>query len=277
MLTCRTTDTPDPSLAHITATLRAAGCVYAEEEARLLLAAGRPAELTAMIERRVAGLPLEHILGGAEFCGQRIVLDAGVFIPRRRTEFLASQAIEMTRPGATVLDLCCGSGAVGAVLAARIGRVRLVAADVDPVAVRCARRNLAPWGAQVYEGDLCAPLPAGLRGRLDIVVANAPYVPSKAMDTLRREARMHEPRLAFDGGPDGHCVQRRVAAQASLWLAPGGHLLVETGERQAKRTAEIFSREGLLPRIARSEDWDATVVIGTRPNRSKRSRSAGAG
>ena len=266
MLTCTTTNaTQTHSLTDITLRLRAAGCVYAEEEARLLIAAGRAAELAAMVERRIAGWPLEHILGWAEFCGHRIALEAGVFIPRRRTEFLARQAVDMARPGAVVLDLCCGSGAVGVVLAACVGRVKVLAADIDPAATRCARHNLAPWGGHVYEGDLYAPLPAALQGRVDIVVANAPYVPSKAIETLPREARIHEPRLALDGGPDGHHVQRRVAAEAWRWLAPGGPLLMETGERQAAQTADIFSRNGLLSRTARSEDWDATVVIGTKP------------
>ncbi len=218
-----------------------------------------------MVERRVAGLPLEHILGWAEFCGQRIAVQAGVFIPRRRTEFLARQAAVLAKPGAVVLDLCCGSGAVGAVLAASVSRVNLLAADIDPAAIRCARRNLARWGGKVYEGDLFAPLPVAMQGHVDVLVANAPYVPSKAIETLPREARLHEPRLSLDGGPDGHGVQRRVADQASRWLAPGGHLLMETGEHQAEQTAEIFSRNGLFARTARSDDWDATVVIGSKP------------
>jgi release factor glutamine methyltransferase len=218
-----------------------------------------------MVEQRAAGLPLEYILGWAEFCGQRIALEAGVFIPRRRTEFLAHQAVEMGRPGAIVLDLCCGSGAVGAVLAASISRINLLAADIDATAVRCARRNLAAWGGKVYEGDLFSPLPAAMQGCVNLLVANAPYVPSKAIETLPREARIHEPRLSLDGGPDGHQVQRRVAAQASRWLAPGGRLLMETGERQAAQTADIFSRNGLMSSTVRSEDWDATVIIGTKP------------
>lgn len=250
----------------IAARLRAAGCVYAEDEARLLMAAGRdPDELAAMVERRIAGAPLEYVLGWAEFCGQRIALDAGVFIPRRRTEFLVQRAIEKVRPGDVVMDLCCGSGAVGAAVAASRDRVDLHAADVDPVAVRCARRNLARWGGTVYEGDLFAPLPETLQGRVDLLVVNAPYVPSPALATLPREARLHEPRLSLDGGPDGHRVQRRVAAQASRWLAPGGHLLMETSEHQAAQLADIVGRHGLPARILRSDDWDATVIVGVQP------------
>lgn len=267
MLNRPTTPDSHHSLAHLTARLRAAGCVYAEEEARLLVAANRPGELPAMVEQRVAGVPLEYVLGWAEFCGLRIGLDAGVFIPRRRTEFLARQAIHMARRGDTVLDLCCGSGAVGAALAHAVPAIRLFAADIDPAAVRCARRNLAAWSGRVHEGDLFSPLPGDLLGRLHIVVANAPYVPSEDIQTLPREARLHEPQVALDGGKDGHHVQRRVAEQASRWLAPGGHLLVETSEPQAAQTAEIFRRNGLVSRAVRSDDWDATVVIGTRPIR----------
>ena len=99
------------------------------------------------------------------------------------------------------------------------------AADIDPAAVRCARRNLGPAGGQVYQGDLYGPLPAGLRGRVDILLANVPYVPTSDVALLPPEAREHEARVALDGGPDGLDVLRRVAAGAPAWLAPGGHLL----------------------------------------------------
>jgi release factor glutamine methyltransferase len=233
----------------------------------LLIAEARtPAELEVMVDRRVAGLPLEHILGWAEFCGLRISVDPGVFVPRARTEFLAHQAITLARQSAkpVVVDLCCGSGAVGAALVAALDRVDLYAADVDPVAVRCARRNIASNG-QVFEGDLYEPLPATLRGRLDILVANVPYVPTEAIGMMPREARLHEARVALDGGEDGLDVVRRVAASAPLWLAPGGHLLVETSKPQAQRTVEIFASNGLNPRVASSDELDATVVIGSRP------------
>ncbi|MGH8932121.1 MAG: putative protein N(5)-glutamine methyltransferase [Egibacteraceae bacterium] len=252
-------------LSVIVARLRAAGCVFAEDEARLLISAARtPDDLAAMVDRRVAGLPLEHVLGWAEFCGLRIAVDPGVFVPRHRTEFLVSQAVALARPRAVVVDLCCGSGAVGAALVAHLDQVELYATDIDPIAVRCARRNLAD-GGQVYEGDLYEPLPTRLRGRVDILAANAPYVPTGAMRLLPPEARLHEARVALDGGADGLDVQRRVAAAAPRWLSPGGHLLVETSERQAPHTVEAFARNGLTPRVASSDELDATVVIGTRP------------
>jgi len=246
--------------------LRDAGCVFAEDEARLLISAARtPADLAAMVDRRAAGLPLEHVLGWAEFCGLRIAVDPGVFVPRRRTEFLVHQAAALARPRAVVVDLCCGSGAVGAALVAGLERVELYAVDLDPAAVRCARRNLVAAGGQVYVGDLYEPLPATLRGRVDVLVANAPYVPTEAVGLLPPEARMHEPRVALDGGTDGLDVVRRVIAAARRWLAPGGYLLVETSEHQAPRAVETVARNGLIPRVASSDERNATVVIGTRP------------
>ena len=262
----------------IVARLRAAGCVFAEDEARLLISAARtPAGLAAMVDRRAAGQPLEHVLGWAEFCGLRIAVDPGVFIPRRRTEFLVRRAAALARRAAgpdhgraravVVVDLCCGSGAVGAALAASLGRVELHAADIDPAAVRCARRNVAAAGGQVYRGDLYGPLPTRLRGRVDILAANVPYVPSGEVGLLPPEARAHEPRMALDGGADGLDVLRRVAAAAPLWLAPGGHLLAETSERQAPRAAEAVGRDGLIPRVAHSGRLNATVVIATMATR----------
>jgi release factor glutamine methyltransferase len=266
--------------------LRAAGCVFAEDEALLLISAARtPADLAAMVDRRAAGLPLEHVLGWAEFCGLRVAVDPGVFVPRRRTEFLVRQAAALApkaavarlaaspngralaQPQAVVVDLCCGSGAVGAALVAALDRVELYAVDIDPAAVRCARRNVAAAGGQVYRGDLYEPLPATLRGRVDVLVANAPYVPTGAVGLLPPEARVHEPRVALDGGADGLDVLRRVIAMAPPWLAPGGHLLVETSERQATSLVEAVAASGLIPRVAGTDELDATVVIATRSAR----------
>jgi release factor glutamine methyltransferase len=248
--------------------LRAAGCVFAEDEAILLTgAAGTPAELVAMVDRRAAGFPLEQVVGWAEFCGLRIAVDPGVFVPRRRTELLVREAVALARPGAVAVDLCCGTGAVGAALGAAVDRLELYAADLDPVAVRCARRNVAAVEGRVYEGDLYQPLPETLRGRVDVLVANAPYVPTEEIGLMPREARLHEPRVALDGGGDGLDVLRRVAVAAPGWLAPGGHLLFETSERQAPQTVEIVTDAGLAPRVVSSEALDATVVVGSQPIR----------
>jgi release factor glutamine methyltransferase len=244
--------------------LRAAGCVFAEDEARLLTGtAGSPAELEDLVARRVSGVPLEQVLGWADFCGLRITMRPGVFVPRRRTELLARRAARLAGPTATVLDLCCGSGAVAAVLLTREPTRRVYAVDIDPVATACARSNVESRGGAVLTGDLYGPLPSSLRGRVDVVVANAPYVPTDAIGQMPPEARLHEPRVALDGGADGLSVQRRLVDGAPDWLARGGHLLVETSADQAGQTAALFDRSGFTARIARSAALEATVVIGT--------------
>jgi release factor glutamine methyltransferase len=256
---------PFPESAIVTR-LRAAGCVFAEDEARLLSSQARtPAELSGMVDRRAAGQPLEHVLGWADFCGLRIAVDPGVFVPRRRTEFLVRQAVAIAPPCPVVVDLCCGSGAVGAALAAALDGAELHAADIDPAAVRCARRNVAAAGGQVYAGDLFEPLPAALRGQVGILAANVPYVPTSEVALLPAEARLHEPRVALDGGGDGLDVLRRVAAQAPLWLAPGGSLLVEISERQEREACDTARRGGLVPRVARSAELAVTVLIASKP------------
>ena len=273
-----------PSLSLIATRLRASGCVFAEDEARLLISAARtPADLAAMVDRRAAGLPLEQVVGWAEFCGLRIAVDPGVFVPRRRTEFLVYQAVTLAsqavQPAAratggqtitlarplVVVDLCCGSGAVGAALAAAFGRVELHAVELDPAAVRCARRNVGA-GATVYQGDLYQPLPASLRGRVDILAANAPYVPTGEVALLPVEARVHEPLLALDGGSDGLSVLRRVIEEAPEWLAPGGCLLVEATQHQWPRLAKDLTHAGLSPRLATCDELNATAVLGVKPS-----------
>lgn len=253
--------------------LRAAGCVFAEDEAALLLGAvdGRPdaaAELEGLVARRVAGEPLEQLLGWAEFAGRRILLEPGVFVPRRRTELLATEAARLARSAAVnghlpvVVDLCCGAGAIGAAIADAAGPIDLVAADLDPAAVRAARRNLEPLGGRVAEGDLFDALPDDLRGRIDVLAVNAPYVPTGEIAMMPPEARDHEASMALDGGLDGLDVHRRVAASARGWLAPGGRLLIETSERQAPTTVALMEAGGLEARIVSDDEIGGTVVIG---------------
>jgi release factor glutamine methyltransferase len=246
--------------ADIVARLRAAGCVFAEDEAELLTAAAQtPEELTAMVDRRVAVLPLEQVIGWAEFCGLRIAVAPGVFVPRRRTEFLVRQAAALAGPGAVLLDLCCGAGAIAAALAGTVPGAEVHAADIDPAAIGCARRNVP--GA-VYQSDLFGALPDGLRGRVTILTANVPYVPTAEIALLPAEARTYEPRVALDGGPDGLGVARRVAAEAPRWLAAGGRLFIETSERQAGFAAADFAAAGLSAQVVSSAELNATVVIG---------------
>lgn len=275
-------DLDTAALTALVARLRAAGCVFAEDEAALLVAeAPDAASLDAMAARRVAGEPLEQVVGWAEFRGLRIGVEPGVFVPRARTGLLVREAVRALRGGTdgassaggatgdgpVVVDLCCGTGAVGLAVAAERPGVALWAVDLDPAAVACARRNaaaLGPADATVLLGDLDAPLPAGLEGRVDVLVANAPYVPTAEIAHMPTEARDHEPRVALDGGADGVDLHRRVAASAPRWLAPGGHLLIETSVRQAGATAAACEGQGLAVRVVHDDDLDGTVVIATR-------------
>lgn len=246
--------------------LRSEGCVFAEEETQLLTSEARSIEdLMKMVEQRVNGLPLEYVLGFTKFCGLRIEVERGVFIPRRRTEFLVQQAKVLISPYDIVLDLCCGSGAIGAAIASDLKKILLHSVDIDPVAVRCTSRNITKIGGLVYQGDLYDALSDSLRGRVNIIVANAPYVPTDSIKLLPQEARLYEPKVALDGGFDGLKLQRKVVEKASNWLVPGGHLLIETSELQATQTSEIFSNSGLITKIARDDKLDATVVIGRNP------------
>ncbi|MGN9777806.1 putative protein N(5)-glutamine methyltransferase [Micromonospora sp. H33] len=255
-----------PSTPALVERLRAAGCVYAEDEAELLVAAAStPDALADLVARRVAGQPLEHLLGWVDFGGVRVAVDPGVFVPRARSLLLVSAAIAVTGPAPAVVELCCGSGALSVLLAGRLAPRFHAAVDVDPAAVACARRNLTGRGVPVYAGDLFAPLPSEWRGRLDLVVANAPYVPTEAVALMPPEARLHEARVALDGGSDGLTVLRRVAAGAAEWLAPGGHLVVEAGESQVAALVAVLGESGMVPAVVRDDDLGGTAVTARRP------------
>jgi release factor glutamine methyltransferase len=247
----------------VVARLRAAGSVFAEDEAALLSAeAASPAALEVMVARRVGGEPLETIVGWAAFCGLRIRTAPHVFVPRRRTELLARRAAALLPAGGTAVDLCCGTGAVAVAIAALGSPGTLHAADLDPAAVACARRNVEPAGGSVTEGDLFAALPHEMLGRIDVLAVNAPYVPTDAIATMPPEARDHEARLALDGGADGLDVHRRIAREVRGWLAPGGVVLIETGRSQAAWTAVLLADAGLEVDVVGDDEVDGTVAIG---------------
>lgn len=258
--------TREPADEDLVRRLRAAGCVFAEDEARLLLeSAPDPGARETLIARRVAGEPLEHVLGWVDLAGVRVLIDPGVFVPRRRTGVLVGAAVQglVDRVDPVVLDLCCGCGAVGAAIAARVPAAQIWASDVDPAAVACARRNLPP--ERVVQGDLFAGLPTMLQGHLDVVVANTPYVPTDRLDLMSVDAREHEPVLARDGGADGLTLLRRVAAQAPVWLRPGGVLAIEIGRDQTAPALAAFAAAGLTAEMRRAEDVDGTAVVGRLP------------
>lgn len=242
----------------VVARLRAAGCVFAEDEAALLAhAAVDSAELEAMVARRVTGEPLEYIVGWAQFRGRRYTIETGVFVPRHRSELMVEHAIAHARPGGVLLDLCCGCGALGESVRAVVD-MQLYASDIDPAAVRCARRNVQ---GSVHQGDLFAALPNRLRGVVDVLVVNAPYVPTEEIALLPADFREHEARAALDGGADGTQVQRRVLAEAAQWLAPGAVLVTETSPHQGELLLDVAARCGLNASVHSDEDGTATVLI----------------
>ncbi|MDI6098272.1 methyltransferase [Actinoplanes sp. NEAU-A12] len=278
--------------------LRAAGCVFAEEEAAILgeAADGSDDALAAMVTRRAAGEPVEQVVGYADFGGVRVRLRPGVFVPRVRSELLVRLGAAAIGPGALVVDLCCGSGALGLAVRHRVPGITLHAADLDPVAVTCARENLtadseaaaarvrttrtAAIGAagnqaegnqaegnqaRVHQGDLFQALPTGLRGRIDLILANVPYVATRHIPFLPAEARDHEPRTALDGGDDGLAVFRAVAAEAPRWLAPGGLLLSEITEAQTATALTIADGNGLTATVVTDDDLDARAILSRRP------------
>lgn len=294
----------------LVARLRAAGCVFAEDEAVLLTEAadGDPVRLEELAAARVRGLPLEHLVGWAELDGRRWRVAPGVFVPRRRSELLVREAAaraerdagarvragspsravsaaagpDGTDGGVLLVDLCCGCGALGGAVAARLlaagHDVEVHAADIDPAAVACAHDNLkalsddgdATHGrltAHTSAGDLAQPLPAEVWGHVDVLVANAPYVPTHAIRTMPPEAREHEPHAALDGGDDGLRILRRVIDLAPTLLRPGGHLLVETGEGQVDAAVGHLAAAGLVPTVLSDDDLGATALAATLPSR----------
>lgn len=239
--------------------LRAAGCVFAEDEAAALSKAAEDDDaLAALVERRVSGEPLEQVVGYAEFSGVRIKLRPGVFVPRMRSGLLVRLAAAAAAPDALVVDLCCGSGALGLAVRHRVPGIVLHAADIDPVAVACARDNQV---GHVHHGDLFEALPPQLRGRVDVLLANVPYVATGDLVFLPAEAREHEPRAALDGGADGLAVFRAVVAGAAGWLAPGGALLSEITEAQTAAAMAIASGNGLTAAVTTDDDLDARAII----------------
>ena len=226
----------------IEALLASEGFVAAGEEAGELIAraAGDAVLLDALVRRRVTGEPLAWITGTTLFCGLRIRVDPGVYVPRPQSEALALRAVARLPAGGAAVDVCTGSGAIAATLMARRPGARVVACDVDERAVACAAAN----GVEVHRGDLFEPLPRGLEGRVDVVVGVVPYVPTPELALLQRDTFAFESELSYDGGPDGAGVLRRVIAGAPRFLRPGGALLLELGGDEADALGAGLERAG---------------------------------
>lgn len=250
--------------------LRGAGLDDPDQEVRWIIerATGRtPAEQVAsldeavterevrfvddMVARRAAGEPLQYVLGRWAFRTLDLLVDRRVLIPRPETEVVAGLAIDalarFERP-ALAVDLGTGSGAIALSLAAeRWPHVEVWATDRSSDALEVARANLAGLGrraavVRLAEGDWFDALPGGLRGRVDVVVSNPPYV--AVGDPLPREVADWEPPSALVCGPTGLEAIEQIVSQATVWLQPAGVLVVEIGEEQGSATRELALRAG---------------------------------
>jgi release factor glutamine methyltransferase len=247
--------------------LAAAGCVAANAEAEELLRAA-PDEMTLerWIVRRERGEPLAWITGSVVFCGRRVHVVPGVYVPRPQTEQLAWRAADRLPNDGLAVDLCTGSGAVAAHLSAEVRSATVVGVDVEERAVACARRN----GVTAMVGDLDAALRA--QPVADVVTAVAPYVPTEELAHLPSDVVRYEPRRALDGGADGLDVARRVVGGAARLLRVGGWLLLELGGDQDARLAPSLDAAG----FDRIEAWhDADGDLRGLAARRSASRRAG--
>jgi release factor glutamine methyltransferase len=236
----------------VTDRLVAAGCVAADEEAaELVAAAADAAGLEALVRRREDGEPLAWLTGTVEFCGRRLRVAPGVYVPRAQSEDLALRAAAALPAGGRAADLCTGAGAVAAHLRASVPGAAVVGVDLDRRAAACARSN----GVPAVLGDLDGPL--GGAGTWDVVTAVAPYVPTGGLRLLSRDVQRWEPALALDGGRDGLDLVARVVAAAGRLLRPGGRLLVEIGGEQDAGLAPALAAAGLgAVATWRDEDGD---------------------
>ncbi len=251
-----------PDRAALAELLAGAGFVAADEEAGELIArAGGDAELLdGLVARRLTGEPLAWITGSVSFCGLQIRVDPGVYVPRWQSEQLALRAAERMPPGGTAIDLCTGAGAIAATIAARRPAARVVACDLDPRAVACAHAN----GVEALCGDLFAPFPRTLEGRVDMVVGVVPYVPTSELALLQRDTLTFESPLSYDGGADGVDLLRRVLADSPRFLRPGGALLLELGGEQPEALAGDLARLAYTDvRALVDEDGDVRGVEAT--------------
>jgi release factor glutamine methyltransferase len=255
----------DESRRRVIRALAAAGCVAPAEEAEeLLRAAGAGVGvLDELVARRERGEPLAWITGSVDFCGIRVRVDRGVYVPRAQTEALARRAASLLPAGGIAVDLCTGSGAVAAVMRSGRPDATVLATDRDQAAIRCARSN----GVDALLGDLDEPLPPSLERRVDVMTAVVPYVPTEELHLLPRDVIAYEPRHALDGGLRGTALLERVAELSVRWLDPGGRLLLELGGDQARTLARTMSVVGLSKlRVHRdAEGNDRAIEAGRNP------------
>ncbi|MEI5584425.1 MULTISPECIES: putative protein N(5)-glutamine methyltransferase [unclassified Agromyces] len=248
-------------VADIAARLRAAGSVFAEDEAAILIeAATDDGELDSLVQRRVAGEPIEPLVGWVRFGRLRLAVGPGVFVPRQRSLLLARAAVRVAQGQAdpVMLEPFCGVAPLAASVAAALPAVEVHVADVDPVALAWARRNLPP-DAGVHEGAGLAAVPADLRGRVSLVASVPPYVPEPERRFVPREALDHEPPRALFAGPDGLDHVRTLVAELVGWLRPDGRALIELNRAQWDAAAAHAETCGW--RVSRRGGSDGQTVL----------------
>ena len=242
--------------------LRAAGVASPERDADELLAhvlgisLGRlplvdsvaPEDLAAydaLLARRVAREPLQHLTGSAAFRHVELAVGPGVFVPRPETELLAGWAIEQAAglDAPVVVDLCTGSGAIARAVADEAPHARVHAVELDEAAHRWAVRNLAGTGVDLRQGDMATAFD-DLAGEVDVVVCNPPYIPLDAWESVATEARDHDPHLALFSGDDGLVAMRVLERRAALLLRPGGVVGAEHADVQGESAPAVFSGTG---------------------------------
>ena len=250
---------------HAADALRAAGVASPERDADLLLAhvldlpLGRLALVedvtaeqrqvyAALVERRAAREPLQHLTGAVAFRHVELAVGPGVFVPRPETELLAGWAIERALGLAlerepVVVDLCTGSGAIARAVADEVPRARVHAVELDPDAHRWAARNLAGTGVDLREGDMATACD-DLAGQVDVVVCNPPYIPLEAWESVAVEVRDHDPHVALFSGQDGLDAMRVLERRAALLLRPGGVVGAEHADVQSASAPALFTTTG---------------------------------
>jgi release factor glutamine methyltransferase len=217
------------------------------------------------VRRRAGGEPLQTIIGTTEFYSRSFKVEPDVFIPRPETEILVDQCLRLLTPSGRrliapqVVEIGCGCGVIGITLAAELPNLLVTASDVDPAAVRLSRFNAHRLGVaprlKFLVGDGYAPLSTNLKGKVDLLVSNPPYIRSDDIVSLPREVAEHDPPAALDGGSDGLNHYRALAAGFAAWLAPDGAIAVEIGYDQAEAVVEIFQRTGCRD-IAVHQDYN---------------------
>lgn len=203
-----------------------------------------------LVRRRAGGEPMAHILGWTEFRGLRLHVRPGAFVPRQSSEWTVEQAVRRLRPRRRPVhvDVATGIGPIALAVASEVPKAKVHGTDLMPAGLRQARRNARELGlrnATFHAGDLLDPLPAGLKGRVDVVTGHIPYVPVDEVGDLPLEVRGFEPEVTLtDYSDHGMTLLDRAVLEARAWLRPGGWLLIEVSPDRSRAVKGLMQRAG---------------------------------